>query len=55
MIVPTENTIRNGCSTAETGAKQYRTNVTFVVDALKEGTENMVQMAITVKTIYQSG
>ena len=55
MIVPTENTIRNGCSTAENGSKQYRTNVSFVVDALKTGVENMVNMQITVKTIYQSG
>ena len=55
MIVPTENTIRNGCSTAENGSKQYRTNVSFVVDALKTGVENMVNMGITVKTIYQSG
>ena len=39
MIVPTEGTIRNGCSTAENGAKLYRTAITFVADALANGVD----------------
>mmetsp|Transcript_13546 Transcript_13546/g.40339 ORF Transcript_13546/g.40339 Transcript_13546/m.40339 type:complete len:275 (+) Transcript_13546:195-1019(+) len=54
-FLPSENTLRNSCSSADHGALFYSTRVELVVDSQGRGLENRALTQIQCKAIYQQG
>ena len=54
-FLPSENTLRNSCSSAENGALFYSTRVELTVDVSGRGLENRALTQIQCKAIYQQG